>query len=146
MNERITTRFYELNLIFIVFLHTGSSNRFYESNRIVFTCTYIHIHIPSQDILKKLVESGELTDINVQDDRGCSPLIWATRAGQDTAVDYLLEKGADFETQGFGGIRPLHHATNQSKESIVQALLNAGANPNNRDENNNTALHYAAAR
>jgi ankyrin repeat protein len=61
-------------------------------------------------------------------------------------VNYLLEKGADIETQSFGGLRPLHHACNQSKEAIITRLLEAGANTNARDDNDNTCLHWAAAR
>jgi len=61
-------------------------------------------------------------------------------------VTYLLDKGADLESASYGGLRPLHHACNNSKEAIIVELLERGANPNTKDENENTALHWAAAR
>lgn len=57
-----------------------------------------------------------------------------------------MERGADLETQSYGGMRPLHHACNNSKEAIITYLLDKGASPNARDDNDNSALHWAAAR
>lgn len=65
---------------------------------------------------------------------------------KQTVVNYLLEKGVDHEAQSFGGLRPLHHACNASREAIIAKLLESGANVNARDDNDNTALHWAAAR
>jgi ankyrin repeat protein len=49
-------------------------------------------------------------------------------------VQYLLERGASAEAQGYLGMKPLHHACSGSHDAAVAALLEAGAAVDSTDE------------
>jgi ankyrin repeat protein len=49
-------------------------------------------------------------------------------------VQYLLERGASAEAQGYLGMKPLHHACSGSHDAAVGALLEAGAAVDSTDE------------
>ena len=60
------------------------------------------------------ISKGTL-QLDDQDDRGFTPIAWASRNGHHLVVQLLLEKTdlaqpVDTEKASFGGMRPLHHA------------------------------------
>ena len=94
--------------------------------------------------LKVLHANGaKLDDV---DDRGFTPMLWASRNGHQEVVAFLCENGCSKETSSFGGMRPLHHACNKNHEKLIRFLLKEGVDVNAVDENGDTALHYCCAR
>ncbi|XP_056007575.1 uncharacterized protein LOC125666226 isoform X2 [Ostrea edulis] len=61
---------------------------------------------------------------------GYTPLHEACQVGDDTAVQQLLQNGADINVYDNEGFNPLHIACKEGHHSTVQILLNNGANIN----------------
>lgn len=80
-------------------------------------------------------------DINAKDDEGNTPLHCACNAN---VMRLLLDVGADVHAVNNSGETPLIAATRRNADAAIQLLLEAGANPNGRDHEENTALHFAA--
>lgn len=72
------------------------------------------------------------------------PLYQAIEWRNLPAVELLLEKGYDPNTQNKNGSTALHIAATIGGKGIVELLLQHNANPNARDANQNTPLHSAA--
>ena len=87
-------------------------------------------------------DGGAGVDLNARDDYGNTALCWAARNGALESLEYLIGKGANIESAGYGGMRPLHFASNFAREKVVQVLLNNGADVDAKDEGGNTALHW----
>jgi hypothetical protein len=89
-------------------------------------------------------------DVNVADDAGVQPIIYALRARGASAnafVDLLIAAGANVNGQGTDGIArsPLLMAATLTRPDLVERLLQAGADVGATRGNGWTALHFAAA-
>jgi ankyrin repeat protein len=106
--------------------------------------------------IKKLVEREEdekahppvppPVSVSEVDENGCTPLVWAARAGFLEIIDYLLDKGATTEAPGYGGMYPLHHTCNMMQEPAMTLLLERGAAVDSQDDNGNTSLTMIVGR
>lgn len=45
--------------------------------------------------LKKLMDTGRIQDVDIKNEEGQTPLFYACYEGEDEAVKFLLEKGAN---------------------------------------------------
>lgn len=68
--------------------------------------------------------------------------IGGTTAKYNSAIDLLLEAGADPNIQDDGGKTPLHYTDMLAN---IASLLKGKANPNIQDDEGRTPLHYAAS-
>lgn len=68
-------------------------------------------------------------------------LIFEADSGHTDMVQYLLELGADPNTQTEQGVTPLMYASQWGYRDIAELLLKNGANPNLAPFDGNTALH-----
>jgi ankyrin repeat protein len=83
--------------------------------------------------------------VNARDARqGATPLIWAARTGNQAAVEYLLDVGADIDAQDRSGATALHAAVRRERLEITETLLSARADPSLQDAQGRTPLHLAA--
>lgn len=82
--------------------------------------------------------------IELADEGGLTPLLWASAYGQLVTVRLLLTCGASVRAQGKRGETALLLAAANGHSHIVRHLLQHGANPNQADLDGNTALMYAA--
>ena len=94
-------------------------------------------------------ETGTVSDIDMRDKEGNTPLHLACDKGDLEEVKNLIEKGADVNAQnnpmnfedGWGESTPLHVACSGVNIEIVDFLLKNGAEVNVGDESGDTPLH-----
>jgi uncharacterized protein len=77
---------------------------------------------------RALIDEGAVID--AQSDRGETPLILATLAGQKEVVELLIEQGAAIDGRNIGGFTPLHAAAYAGDAAIAELLIAKGADVN----------------
>jgi ankyrin repeat protein len=90
--------------------------------------------------------SPRITSVDMQDNNGATPLIFAVRYGRMDAVRYLLANGADPNLPDNHGFTPLHHAFFADRPDIIHALRTNGANVSIADAQGMTPFDYAINR
>lgn len=86
----------------------------------------------------------DLTDINVRDKNGCTPLHWAVFMGSPISISYLLaNKDIDINAQDIWGQTPLHKAVKKNDLRVIKQLLVKGARRDIRDLSNLTPIDIA---
>lgn len=93
------------------------------------------------DQVKQMIKSDKGV-INQSDEYGFCPLHNVMTEEQFDIVAYLIENGANVNTQNKAGIAPLHLAAYPENAKL---LLDAGAIIDIQDNNGNTPLHILAA-
>lgn len=89
---------------------------------------------------KSLVNSENLD----QSHRGLTPLMYAAKVGNLEIIKYLLDKGANINSQDDYGYTALHYAVEDNKLDAVKLLIEKKANINLVDKDGNTILMTAA--
>ncbi|XP_069138639.1 uncharacterized protein [Argopecten irradians] len=90
-------------------------------------------------LLQACLEKDDV-NINLEDERGNTPLFMATLKGHRTAVDMLLQKGAAVNDTSCS---PIHYARDIH---IAKALVEAGVRIGDRNFQGDSPLHRAVAR
>ena len=96
------------------------------------------------ECFKMLIETG--ADVNIQNKRGCSALMFTSCQGHHECQKLLLEAGADVDLQNNNGFTALMLAARKGCGKCVKLLIKAGADLNIRNTNGDTALMLAADR
>ncbi len=94
--------------------------------------------------VKMLVENG--VDTKVADEKGLTPLIFASQNGHAQVVNLLLEKGVDVNAMSTDGTTPLMEAAARGHLEILTSLTDGKAYVEARDNLGRTALMLAATR
>jgi ankyrin repeat protein len=98
---------------------------------------------PLPDLVQRL-RTNPLA-VNARDGRyKASPLIWSVRTGNQAALEFLLDLGADVNAPDRSGATALHAAVGGGQLEIGRTLLFAGADPSICDDRGLAALHLAA--
>ncbi|XP_037563877.1 ankyrin repeat family A protein 2-like isoform X2 [Dermacentor silvarum] len=107
--------------------------------------------VPLRRCIHQLSAQGEISPdqitperLDLRDEAGLTPLLWASSHGQLSTVRHLVAKGAQVDAQGLKGETALMLAAGRGHSHIVRHLLLHGASPNQADREGNTALMYAA--
>lgn len=82
--------------------------------------------------------------VNVLDEEGLTPLIWAAASGYREIAEQLLDAGAPIDGRGALGGTPLARAVRGRKPDMVRLLLDRGADVNARDRSGWSPLFFAA--
>ncbi|KAE8636008.1 hypothetical protein XENTR_v10002811 [Xenopus tropicalis] len=81
--------------------------------------------------------------VNLTDEEGFTPLMWAAAHGQIAVVEFLLQNGADPQVLGKGRESALSLACSKGYTDIVKMLVECGVDVNEYDWNGGTPLLYA---
>jgi len=106
-------------------------------------------------VVRELIAAG--AEINVHDDNGLTPLLWASAAENEDIARVLLEAGADVNARSRVRIRPGHYlivtpliyavinSMNDKDGSLalIRLLLERGADVTAKDTHGTTALMWA---
>ncbi len=85
-------------------------------------------------------------DVNIPDDEGNPPVVWAASAGQADVVNCLIGGTQNLNTTGSRtGMTPLMWAVYSEYDhpEIIQAFIDKGADVNQRSKDGKTALGWA---
>ncbi|MCJ1269015.1 hypothetical protein MMC22_008903 [Lobaria immixta] len=116
----------------------------HEKSPEAFTPMHLAAYAGLSWLLLKLLDSKNLSDIRARDSQGNVPLIWAGKNGHSSAVQLLLDRGADVAAENAEGITALYWAASNGHATIVELLLKYGANCRSKDKIGWTPLHRAA--
>lgn len=92
----------------------------------------------------RLMASG--VQLEAQDLRGFTPLIYACFLEDAQLAKFLVEKGANINAQCRLGLTPLHYLIKARvlPEMFIKLFLDRGADANSQDKTGKTPLHHAA--
>ena len=98
------------------------------------------------EIVKMLIESNLINDINARDNTGQSALLMAVRGGDSEIVSILLKyEGIDVNAIDKNGQTALHVASSRKRPEVVKVLLaTKKVNINAETHSHSTPIHYAA--
>eukprot|EP00899_Mesostigma_viride_P012678 jgi/Mesvir1/21410/Mv20885-RA.1 len=85
-----------------------------------------------------------LSDMNVADNVGQTPLHHAAKAGHLFMVGHLVANGADMEAKDKDDVTPLHMAAREGHLEVLKHLVASGANKEAKTKNDFTPMHIAA--
>ncbi|KAL4980694.1 hypothetical protein BDW66DRAFT_124569 [Aspergillus desertorum] len=95
--------------------------------------------------VRKLVQgkAKDYVDVNMPDDEGTVPLIYASCFGHQDVVAALLDAGANVDQQDRNQWSALMWAMTNRHKTIAKILLDHGASPNIKSSSGGTALDFA---
>lgn len=107
-------------------------------------CTTLHTAAKKGNVkaIDRLIEDGE--NINLFDEEGMSPLVYAISYNQKESFDTLLNAGADINQKDpLNGNTPLHEAVMSGNRHFIAQLLSKGADPKAKNKNGLNPLMIA---
>ncbi|XP_064615910.1 histone-lysine N-methyltransferase EHMT2-like [Liolophura sinensis] len=107
------------------------------------TCLHLAAKAGHIDVMRYLLHFSDI-DINVQDDGGWTPIIWAAEHRHVASVKFLLSQGADPNLKDQEENTGLHWAAFSGSVDIAEIFLNAGCDIESPNEHGDRPLHIAA--
>ncbi|BFZ20236.1 hypothetical protein BsWGS_23274 [Bradybaena similaris] len=95
------------------------------------------------DVVKHILETGKV-NINIQDDGGWTPIMWATELQMVEVVKYLLTQGGDPNKKDNEENTSLHWAAFSGSLKIAEMFLDSGCEIDAVNEHGDRPLHIAA--
>ena len=92
------------------------------------------------EIVKFLLEKG--ANVNIIDNYGNTPLLWAIDKKHLEMVKLLIENGANLNVENNIGGTPLHIAVDKEHVGIARLLIINGVDINKINKNGHNALRY----
>ena len=115
-----------------------------KDNAIFAANPHVHAAVKNQDLasLNQFISQGE--PVNINDDKGASPLQYAAAYGYENIIRALLTSGANVNHLGREKYTPLHLAVINNNKDSVSILLNAGADTSIKNADGFTPYEAAA--
>src|SRR5271155_1820794 len=96
--------------------------------------TSCHRNEVGSDEIRDAAQKGDLATVQTllkshphlvfsKDDRGDTPLHWASAKGHKDVAQLLLASGADVNARNNNGWTPLHYAVSHDRKDVVELLL-----------------------
>ena len=101
---------------------------------------------PAELIREIRLQYGDDANMNAQNHRGFTPLMYAARHGLLHHANRLMGYKADVNSQSYKGNTALHMAVFRRDREMVTALLNGGANKNVQNHRRHTPMDIAQSR
>lgn len=101
-----------------------------------------HMAIENDKVLP-IIYFKPLIEINIKNDEGMTPLIYACEMNKETTTYYLISNGADLNAQDNSGKTALHRAAHNGNTKLVRRLVARGANLEIRDEDGARPIEIA---
>lgn len=95
------------------------------------------------DVIKVLLDTGDI-DVNIQDDGGWTPIIWASEHKLVSTVKFLIDQGAQPTLKDKEENTSLHWAAYSGSVDICEMFLNGGCALDAPNEHGDRPLHIAA--
>ena len=98
--------------------------------------------VGDREMLYEMIRRNGQINLNVTSAQfGWTPLHYAIQGGHVSAVQILVENGADQNKQDINGASPLHLAISSGFPEVAEYLLRKGTKVNIQDNKGETALH-----
>ncbi|XP_022258580.1 uncharacterized protein LOC106474548, partial [Limulus polyphemus] len=107
------------------------------------TALHLAARCGSVEICKVLLDTGRI-NVNIQDDGGWTPVIWASEHSKPVVVRLLLERGADPNLRDNEENVALHWSAFSGCLEISQLFLDIGCDLGAVNEHGDTPLHIAS--
>jgi palmitoyltransferase ZDHHC13/17 len=95
-------------------------------------------------ILQTLHINGAKLNIKSESENPMMPIHWAASDGKTETIKYLLDNQVSINTQDGNGCTPVVIAAQHDRHNCCIFLIKSGADMTLRDNNGDTALHWAA--
>ena len=82
--------------------------------------------------------------VDIEDDTGTTPLMWASMNNQISAINTLLKYGANINAQDYDGWSALHFAAASQSYKAVEILLKNNANANLENVNDDKPVDLSS--
>lgn len=107
-------------------------------------CMAIHLAAANgkNEVIDILLDK-DASNINDVDNRGNTPLHWASMKDRADTVSLLIENGADIEAKDIDNWTALHYAAAFASLQTVEALVDNGADKNSLTKDGNIPVNYA---
>lgn len=107
-------------------------------------CMAIHLAAANgkNEVIEILLDV-DASNINDVDNKGNTPLHWASMKDRPDTVSLLIENGADIEAKDVDNWTALHYAAAFASLQTVEALVDNGADKNSLTKDGNIPVNYA---
>ena len=118
---------------------------FYCQTRWIFAKKFSGVHVTAYFGLTE--NMAKFSEVDLKDETGQTPLMWAAQAGHEAVVQLLVEKDSiDINAKNKDGMTPFMLAASNGHEAVVRLLVEKdGVDINAKDNEGMTSLMWAAS-